>query len=136
MVCLASKDAKRVPGTAAERELLVAAGLGEKKIVIPNINCSWSEFKDEIFAAFPVLNGCGGFEFLRCISNTKELELIKVSVAQSPQLLKQMIGNARVFIRPIQRDLNLDDEGVASVLQVIIKILLCIHVFMCTCIYY
>lgn len=65
-VCLASKDAKRVPATAAERELLVASGLGEKRVPIPNINCSWNDFRALIVSAFPSLNGCGGFEFLRC----------------------------------------------------------------------
>ena len=63
MVCLASKDAQRVPATAAERELLVAAGLGEKRVLVPNINCSWNDFKEVILTAFPSLNGCGGFEF-------------------------------------------------------------------------
>ena len=118
MVCLPSKDAKRVPGTAAEREILVAAGLREKRVTIPNLNCSWEEFKAEILASFPVLSGCGGFELLRCVPNSKDLEIIKVSVAQSPSLLKQMIGNARVFIRPIQKDINLDDL-LASISQVI-----------------
>lgn len=119
MVCLSSKDAKRIPATAAERELLVAAGLGEKRVYIPNISCSWNEFREEIVANFPILKGCGGFELLRCISNSKELEVIKASVTQSPHLLKQMIGNARVFIRPIQKDLELDDnEELTSVSQV------------------
>ena len=119
LVCLASKDANRVPMTAAERELLVAAGLGEKRIQIPNINCSWNDFKGIILTAFPSLNDCGGFEFLRCVSNTKDLELIRLSVAQSPKLLKEMIANGRVFIRPIQKDLVLhDQEELTAVAQV------------------
>ena len=109
-VCLASKDAKRVPATAAERELLVAASLREKRVLIPNTNCSWSDFRALIVSAFPSLNDSGGFEFLRCISNTKDLEVIRLSVAQSPKLLSKMIVNGRVFIRPIQRDLVLHDQ--------------------------
>lgn len=70
-------------------------------------------------ASFPVLSGCGGFELLRCVSNSKNLEIIKVSEAQSPSLLKQMIGNARVFIRPIQKDIDLDDnDQLSSISQV------------------
>lgn len=119
LVCLASKDAKRVPATAAERELLVAAGLGEKRVLVPNVNCSWYDFKEIILTAFPNLNDCGGFEFLRCISNTKDLELIRLSVAQSPKLLKEMIANGRIFIRPIQKDIVLhEQEELTEVIQV------------------
>jgi len=88
LVCLALKGAKRIPVTAAEREILMASGLGEKQVLVPNINCSWNEFREIILTAFPSLNGCGGFEFLRCVSNTKDLEVIRLSVAQSPKLLK------------------------------------------------
>ena len=38
-------DAIRVPCCVAEREMLVQAGLGEKKVIIPDIACSVGEFK-------------------------------------------------------------------------------------------
>ena len=103
----------------AERESLVEAGLGEKLIFISDISCSSHEFKGAIIDAFPKLEDCGGFELLRCLPNSKQLELISTSVAQSPKLLKSVVANGRVFIRPIQKDLSLlPDENLSSTIQV------------------
>ena len=108
MVCFSSHNANRVPCTVADRETLVQAGLGEKKISIPDISCSPQEFRNIVVAAFPKLDGCGGFDLLRCIPNTKDLEAISLAVSQSPKLLKSVVGGGKVFIRPIQQDLDLD----------------------------
>ena len=115
VVCLSNMDATRVPCGVAEREMLVKAGLGEKKVVFPNIACSAEEFKSIFIKAFPKLNGCGGFELMRCIPNSKELETISLAISQSPKLLKSVLGGGRVFIRPIQKSLCLEvDEEVFS----------------------
>ncbi len=100
MVCLSRKEALRVPCSVGEREELVEAGLGEKKVVVLDISCSAEEFKSAMISAFPKLRDCGGFELLRCIANTKNLEVISLAVSQSPQLLKSVVGAGRVFIRP------------------------------------
>ena len=112
--CLSSKFARKVPVTIYERETLVASGLGEKKVVIPNIDCSWDDFKDVLCMEFPKLKSIGGFEILRCIPNTKDLEVISSTISQSPKLLKGVIANGRIFIRPIQKDLVLDEELLPS----------------------
>lgn len=85
----------------------MAAGLGEKKIVIHDIDCSWDEFKNTILQSFPKLADCGGFDFLRCLPNSKTLEVISIPIAHSPKLLKSVVGNGRVFLRPIQQDLEI-----------------------------
>ena len=79
-VCLASKDAYQVPGTVAEKETLLEAGLGEVKVDIPNVECSTQEFYGILTSTFPKLQGVGGFQLLRCIANTRMLEPISVSV--------------------------------------------------------
>lgn len=107
-VCLSNKDAVKVPTSSTTREVLLSAGLGERKIEVRNINGSWEEFKGEILATFPKLVGCGGFEIMRCVPNTKDLELVSMRIAQSPKLLKTILGNGRMFLRPIQQDLTLD----------------------------
>ena len=99
-----------MPSTGYARETLVAAGLGEKKIVVQDIESGWEEFRSLIIDEFPKLGNCGGFEFMRCIPNTKDLEAISVGIAQSPKLLKSVVGSGRVFVRPIQLDLELDDD--------------------------
>ena len=99
-----------MPASGWQREALVTAGLGEKKVVIPNVECNWDEFKDVVTSESPKLLNCGGFEFMRCVANSKDLDVVSMGVAQSPELLKSVIGNGRVFVRPIQRDLELDEE--------------------------
>ena len=56
---------------------------------------------------FPKLRNGGGFELLRCAASTRQLELIPFSISNSPKLLKPWIGNARIYIRPIQVNLDL-----------------------------
>ena len=88
--------------------LLEAAGLREKKVVISDVDCSTSEFHDQLVESYPKLASGGGFEFLRCIPNTRDLELIPFETASVPRLLKQRVGNGRLYIRPIQKDLPMD----------------------------
>lgn len=107
-VCLANTDAQHVPCTVAQKEVLVEAGLGEQKVDIPDVNCSAQEFHQQLIKAFPKLSSAGGFELLRCLANSKLLEPLSPSVAMSPNLLQRVVGKSRIFIRPIQRDLDLE----------------------------
>ena len=49
------------------------AGLGEKKIFVPDVECSAKEFNDIIIKAFPKLENAGGFEFLKCAPSIRKL---------------------------------------------------------------
>lgn len=93
------------------------AGLGEKKVVVPDVDsCSPREFQHILVTAFAKLDGCGGFDLLRCVPNSKNLEVIFATVSQSAKLLKSVVGTGKVFIRPIQQDLKLevDEELVVA----------------------
>ena len=105
MVCLDKTDAEKVPCNKYERSLLAEAGLGEKVIAVPDTS-SIDEFKAVIEDAFPKLEGCGGYEILRCVPNSKDLELISPVISQTPRLLRGIIGAGRIFIRPIQQNLS------------------------------
>ena len=106
-VCLALTETVKVPN-AVYKCLLEAAGLGEKKIVIPDAYCTATELNEELMRAFPKLRDSGGFEFLRCIPNTRDLELIDHQTSAQPRLLKQKAGNGKLYIRPIQKDLSME----------------------------
>ena len=43
---------------------------------------------------------------MRCIANSRQLEPISLMVAKSPLLLKKVIGNGRIYVRPIQKNLD------------------------------
>ena len=104
-----------MPCSIAEREILLQAGLGEKKVVIPDVACSAEEFKSILISSFPKLENCGGFELLKCRPNSKELDTISVMVTQSPAMLKSVMGSGRLFIRPIQQNLDLEPHTTPAV---------------------
>ena len=106
-VCLANKNGSKVPCTVDEKEILVNAGRGERTICIPDIECSSLEFKEILIAEFPKLEKAGGFELMCCVPNTRQLEPISATVCRQPKLLKSVVANGRIYIRPIQKDLDL-----------------------------
>ena len=116
MFCLSSPLDTHVPSTIAYKETLCKAGLGEKTVVVPNALCSRDEFWSVITSAYPKLLNCGGFELLRCMTNSRELEPISRSVAKSPKLIKSVLSNRKIFIRPLQKDLDIGvmDDGVSA----------------------
>ena len=121
-VCLSTTSADRVPSQTVKMQL-EEAGLGEKLITVPDIDCSPEKFKDLLHGAFPMLKEGGGYELLRCRPQSRDLLLIGPQASNCPRLLKRRILNGKVYIRPIQRDLSLepcmgeDDEvqGVSSI---------------------
>ena len=107
--------ATSAPCTPSAKEKLLTAGLGEQKTTIPDVSCTKSEFNDAILELFPRLRESGGYELLKCIPNSKHLEIISSRISQSPRLLRSVVGNGRVFIRPIQKSLSLvPDESLCS----------------------
>ena len=126
LVCLCRQDDDQVPSSASAKEALLQAGLGERSVVLPDIFCTKEEFMQAMIATYPKLKDCGGFEFLRCIPNTKRLEVITPKLAHTPKLLRSIIGTGRVFIRPIQSNLSLEaDTSVCSSPEVYIELLNC-----------
>lgn len=105
--CLSETDDDTLP---LKKNYLIMAGLGEKLITIPNIDCSTTEFHEVIFSEFPKLCEGGKIEFLKCAQSTRKLEAIPFTVSSSPCLLRSCIGAARVYIRPIQVSLDLTPE--------------------------
>ena len=122
-VCLANKNQCKVPCTVDEKEKLVNAGLGERAICIPDIECSSLEFRQTLIDEFPKLESAGGFELMRCIPNTRQLEPISSTVSQQPKLLKSVVANGRIYIRPIQKDLDLSPVGDMD--EVVISVVCC-----------
>ena len=105
--CLAETDEERVPSTTLRKNELVLAGLGERSVTISDVNCTPQEFQEALLTEFPRLQQGGGFELLKCAPSTRQLELIPFRISNSPKLLKAWIGTARIYIRPIQVNLDL-----------------------------
>ena len=108
-VCLSDTEAERVPTGQSEKVVLEEAGLWEKTVCV-DLESDKESFRSTILAAYPKLCDGGGFELLRCHPNSRELVVIGPKVANSPKLLKRRVGNGRVYVRPIQRNLSLEEE--------------------------
>lgn len=104
--CLAYCDQDHVPVTEGELDDLYHAGLGQKKITVPDMNTiTNSRLRSIIIDNFPPLRDAGGFDFLRCIPNTKRLEPFSELAQTNPQVLQERAQKGKVFVRPVQRDL-------------------------------
>ena len=106
-VCLGYYGQPKIPTTDTDKDELLKAGLGEKMIEFPSLNASGEEFRDVLYSVFPKLKEGGGFELCRCIANSRKLEVLSGVAHSSPHRLKERVGNARTYIRPLQRDLDL-----------------------------
>ena len=109
MFCLVKASRQTVPNRE-EKEVLQRAGLGHLKVKF-NAMGSPQSFKQELEAAFPKLMYGGGFELLKRAPGNS-LEIIKPpAVGYSVTFLKRCgIGQAMLFVRPIQCDLDVSPE--------------------------
>ena len=115
-VCLGYRDQDRIPTTDYEKDLLYQDGLGEKEVAFPSLEMDSASFKELILTTFPKLSDGGGFLFLKCLPNSRKLEILSTTVYTTPSILKQRVGNSRTYIRPIQKDLDLSpvEDAVTS----------------------
>ena len=70
----------------------------------------FTDISKELLESFPPLCECGGVELLRVPSRGRsELEVIPSPVGgYTTAYLKDVVKQARIYIRPIQRDLPLE----------------------------
>ena len=110
-VCLAEYNQTGIPTTALQKDRLISAGLGEKKIVFSDIDCTAEEFKDILYTNFPKLVDGGGYQLCKCKPNTRQLEPLSSSAMRSPRTLQSCGGNSRTYIRPLQKNLDLSKSN-------------------------
>lgn len=133
-VCLAHKDQEKTPTTDFAKDELCRAGLGEKEVVFPSLDMDADGFKEVLFNYFPKLREGGGYQMLKCLPNSRKLDVLSMSVYRSPSSLKERVGNARTYLRPIQRDLELesdDEENIEDTASVIHYIFACHYSLFC-----
>ena len=116
--CLAYKDQERIPTSEYDKEELFQADLGEKEVEFHALDLSDKQFKEVLLSYFPRLSQGGGYQLLKGLPNSRKLEVLPSVVYSSPAL-KQRVGTSRTYIRPIQRDLDLDPKGDTAETEVI-----------------
>ena len=105
--CLSECRQSVVPQSNYERDILLEAGLGEKKVFIPDVDASGEEFRSVLYQAFPKLKDAGGYAFGKCKANSRCIELLSSYCLTSPQVLRSRVGNTRTYIIPMQKNLSL-----------------------------
>ena len=97
-----------------ERAKLLLAGLGEKKISVL-IHGSADDIKSQLFDEYPKLKAGGGFELLRMQGHSRDLEVIPIPYrGYTVEYLKAVVLNAKIFIRPMQTNLDLPSDACTS----------------------
>ena len=86
---------------------MLRAGLGETEIEFYETHLDGNEFRDLLYTEYPMLRLGGGIQFFKCAPNYCSLELLSSTTLISFFMLKSHVGNARTYIRPIQRDLDM-----------------------------
>ena len=98
-----------------EQHCLMKAGLGRKKLVCPSKKASHSEFCQFLEEKFPKLKDGGGFELLRCGGGGGGQRPLVV-VPPGPAgycipYLKEFFSQAVVYVRPLQANLDTNEEA-------------------------
>lgn len=122
-ICLAEKDVLSIPGRE-EKMSLKESGLGEKNIVFSDKKGNFAYIQGVLERQFPKLKAGGGFELLRSCGGRRQLELITMPAhGYDIPYLKQTLGQAIAYIRPLQRDLDMSPVPAAEVGFLVLKLL-------------
>ena len=107
-MCLADKQQHFVPDTQ-ERATLQIAGLGEKRITTSCYSDAF-ELNLDLIGYFPKLRDAGGYELLRVREGGgKELDVISSPESgYTAQYLKAVVHSAKIYIKPLQKNLSLE----------------------------
>ena len=108
-VCLSMTDSCNTP-SPLERAELKRADLGSKNISI-RLDGNVQDFHEDLLKAFPKLANAGGYELLRTRErgHCKELAVIEPCPGgYTAEFLKSVVGQAKVFVRPLQQDLSFE----------------------------
>ena len=116
-VCISDTEQDFVPDCDGRAKLLLA-GLGEKRIQL-YLDGDAEDIRYELYSHFPKLEEGGGFELLRAQEGGgKLLNVIPFpQTGYSVSYLKTVVHSAKVYIRPLQKNLSLEptNDEVGSV---------------------
>ena len=95
------------------------ASLGEKKMTFEK-KSSCNYFHEKLLESYPKLKEGGGYELMRTkFRSTSKLEILqpKGNAGHNVLDLKEMVASARIYVRPLQNDLSLEQIEHASLVS-------------------
>ncbi|XP_068737002.1 uncharacterized protein [Montipora capricornis] len=118
-VCVLARCDEDATPTREMLEELISAGLGKAKLVFPDKKADHNKVQLFLEEKFPKLKSAGGFEVLRASGGgggQRPLSLLPPSKeGYSVPLLKERLGQAVAYIRPLQVDLDVTPNTVLEV---------------------
>ncbi len=105
--CINDKDTIAVPSSKNIKRQLVDNSLGEKRLSMP-VDATSIDFHDNLLKAFPQLSGCGGYVLMRCVPNSRNLQILPTPEGgHTPKTIRDCVAQSRVYIRPLQKSISL-----------------------------
>ena len=101
--CLSRTDASKPPTAVRDRTVLINAGLGDASIQF-KAEASSVECHQEIVSSFPKLLETG-YELL-LYQRGEDATLYNIPAPYTAQRMRDAAGNAKIYIRPLQKDLD------------------------------
>ena len=93
----------QVPSRCEKEELKLA----EEQVSI-GLRATAAQLHQTLLLVYPKLELAGGYEIMRCFSNSPP------TGCHSPERLKRTVGQARIYVGRLQRDLDLRPQGVGD----------------------
>ena len=127
--CLSSCDQVLKPNPQQRIQL---ARLGLKtKVLLFEVGGTAHHVHNVITQEYPVLESCGGYSLLRLAENSHNLVEIEdpLDVLIDVEYLKNILNNATLYIRPLQRDISPDDMKQLTLTEVHMYVL--VHLYIC-----
>lgn len=121
--CLSRISTTKPPTAIRERTMLLNAGLGEASIQFRQ-DANALECHQEIVARFPKLVETG-YELLM-YQRGEDAGFYNISSPHTAQRMRDAAGNAKMYIRPLQKDL---DESVVGEPAVLPEVVTCISTY-------
>ena len=107
--CLHDIKCSEVP-SVAEKTNLAISGLGEKRFSLLVTNDP-ADLDNVLFSEYPTLENAGGYDLLLKEKGSNELLLIECPPGgYTTQYIRNVIGGAKVYVRPLQRSIPLNSK--------------------------
>ena len=106
-ICLRDKEQTWKPSSEEKIEL-ARMGLGLSEVVF-NSDGDAEHIHQVLLEKFPVLESCGGYTLLRLAENSHSMvEIEGPDSGMTVSYLKDILNQAKLYIRPLQRDIEED----------------------------
>ena len=106
---MAKVDSDKPPSAICEKTALSNCGLGPGSITL-DIN---AHMHQNLIERFPLLEAGGGYELLLYQRGGLEQGFYGITPPYTPIRIKELAGQAQVYVRPLQKDLdNLEEVEV------------------------